>query len=71
MVGMALPSSLLTSGATSRAISAVHRLPSEHSARPTIRGLHSSAFRLNVSTFCGTGGASRGCLGGVGGVKGY
>jgi len=27
-------------------------------------GLHSSTFRLNVSAFCGTGGAFRGCLGG-------
>jgi hypothetical protein len=24
---------------------------------PTIRGLHSSTFRLNVSAFCGIGGA--------------
>jgi len=29
------------------------------------RGLHSSTFRLNVSTFCGIGGALRGCVGGV------
>ena len=30
------------------------------------RGLHSSTFRLNVSAFCGIGGAFRGgCLGGV------
>ena len=29
------------------------------------RGLHSSTFRLNVSTLCGIGGAFRGCLGGV------
>jgi hypothetical protein len=28
------------------------------------RGLHSSTFRLNVSAFCGMGGAFRGCLGG-------
>jgi len=28
-------------------------------------GLHSSTFRLNVSAFCGIGGALRGCLGGV------
>jgi len=27
--------------------------------------LHSSTFRLNVSTFCGKGGAFRGRLGGV------
>jgi len=27
------------------------------------RGLHSSTFRLNVSTLCGIGGAFRGCLG--------
>jgi hypothetical protein len=32
------------------------------------RGLHSSTFRLNVSTFCVIGGASRGCLGVVWGV---
>jgi len=29
------------------------------------RGLHSSTFRLNVSAFCGIGGAFRGCVGGV------
>jgi len=29
------------------------------------RGLHSSTFRLNVSTFCGIGGVFRGCLGSV------
>jgi len=29
------------------------------------RGSHSSTFRLNVSAFCGTGGAVGGCLGGV------
>jgi len=29
------------------------------------RGLHSSTFRLNVSTYCWTGGAYRGCVGGV------
>ena len=29
------------------------------------RGLHSFTFQLNVSAFCGTGGAFRGCLGGV------
>jgi hypothetical protein len=29
------------------------------------RGLHSFTFRLNVSNFCGIGGALRGCLGGV------
>jgi len=29
------------------------------------RGLHSSTFRLNVSAFCGIGGAFRGCSGGV------
>ena len=28
-------------------------------------GLHSSTFWLNVSAFCGMGGALRGCLGGV------
>jgi hypothetical protein len=29
------------------------------------RGLQSSTFRLNVSAYRGTGGAYRGCLGGV------
>jgi hypothetical protein len=29
------------------------------------RGVHSATFQLNLSTFCGTGGAFRGCLGGV------
>jgi len=29
------------------------------------RGLHSSTFRLDVSAFCGIGGAFRGFLGGV------
>jgi hypothetical protein len=29
------------------------------------RGLHSSTFWLNVSAFCGIGGAIRGCLGDV------
>jgi len=29
------------------------------------RGLHSSTSRLNVSAHCGTGGANRGCVGGV------
>ena len=29
------------------------------------RGLHSSTCQLNVSAFCGIGGAFRGCLGGV------
>ena len=27
------------------------------------RGLHSSTFRLNLSAFCGIGGAVRGCVG--------
>jgi len=44
-------------------------------AVPRVRGLHSSTFRLNVSAFCGIGGAFRGCLGGVegvlGGIRGY
>ena len=31
----------------------------------TGRGLHSSTSRLNVSAFCGIGGAFVGCLGGV------
>ena len=34
----------------------------------TGRGLHSSTFRLNVSSLCGIRGAFRGCLGGVYGV---
>ena len=34
-------------------------------AWPAARGLHSSTFRLNVSSFCGMGGAIRGCLGSV------
>ena len=29
------------------------------------RGLHSSTLQLNLSTFCVTGGAVRGCFGGV------
>jgi hypothetical protein len=33
------------------------------------RALHSSTFRLNLSAFCGTGGAFRGCLWGVKGVS--
>ena len=32
---------------------------------PRTRGLHSSAFQLNVSAFCGIGGAFRSCLEGV------
>jgi len=31
--------------------------------RNTGRGLHSSTFQLNVSAFCGIGGAFRGCIG--------
>jgi hypothetical protein len=34
------------------------------------RGSHSPTFRLNVSAFCGKGGALGGCLGGVQGVSG-
>jgi len=38
------------------------------------RGLHWSTFRLNVSVFCGIGGALRGCLrvfwGDTGGIRG-
>jgi hypothetical protein len=38
------------------------------------RGLHSSTLQLNFSALCVTGGAVRGCLGGVqevwGGIKG-
>jgi hypothetical protein len=30
--------------------------------RPQTRGLHSSTFQLNISAFCGIGGALRGCL---------
>jgi hypothetical protein len=36
--------------------------------RPSIRGLHSFTFQLNVSAFCGVGGAYRGYIGGVKGV---
>jgi hypothetical protein len=32
---------------------------------PTGRGLHSFTFQLNLTAFCGTRGAFRGCLGGV------
>jgi len=32
---------------------------------PHIRGLHSSTFQLNLSAYCGIGGACKGCLGGV------
>jgi len=34
------------------------------------RGLHSFTFRLNVSPFCGIGGAFMGSLGGVRGCQG-
>jgi len=34
------------------------------------RGLRSFTFRLNLSAFCGIGGALRGCLGGVWGCLG-
>jgi hypothetical protein len=34
------------------------------------RGLHWSAFRLNISALCGIGGVFRGYLGGVKGVSG-
>jgi len=41
---------------------------------PVLRGLHSSTFWLNLSAFCGIGGACRGGLGGVqemlGGIRG-
>ena len=36
--------------------------------RPDTRGLHSSTFRLNVSAFCGIGGAFWDCLGAAYGV---
>jgi hypothetical protein len=39
--------------------------PSRRTHQPAARGLHSSTFRLNLSTFCGIGGAFSGCLGGV------
>ena len=43
--------------------------------KPMFRGLHSSTFRLNLSDFCGIGGAFRGCVGSVqevsGGIKEY
>ena len=35
------------------------------SRAPVLRGLHSSSCRLNLSAFCGIGGACRGCSGGV------
>ena len=35
------------------------------SSAPMIMGLYSSTFRLNISAFCGIGGAFRGCLEGV------
>ena len=42
------------------------------SSPPSSRGLHSSAFRLNLSAFCGIEGGVRGCLGGVrASVKGF
>ena len=40
-------------------------LPSWRNIRVNGRGLHPSTFRLNVSAFCGIGGAYRGSLGGV------
>jgi len=40
------------------------------SERPLVRGLHSSTVQLNFSAFCVTGGAIRGCSGGVLGVAG-
>jgi len=45
----------------------VHAGAHDHDAarRNPGRGLHSSTFRLNISVFCGIGGAFRGCLGGV------
>jgi len=45
---------------------------SEHREPPKDlgRGLHSSTFRVNLSAFCGIGGALRGCLGGVRGLPG-
>jgi hypothetical protein len=49
--------------------------PPHPPGRPPPRGLHIYSFRLNVSAFCGAGGAFRGCLGGImevsGGVMGY
>ena len=42
----------------------------EKEARARGRGVHSSTFQLNVSAFYGTGGAFRGCVGGVGEVLG-
>jgi hypothetical protein len=38
---------------------------SEEVERSLGRALHSSTFRLNLSAFCGIGGAFRGCLRGV------
>jgi len=52
----------------------VRHSPTSGWSSPKARGLHSSTFRLNVSAFCGTGGAFRGCLRSVwevlGGIRG-
>ena len=42
-----------------------HEDEEDAAARTVItgRGLHSSTFQLNLSAFCGIGGAFRGCLG--------
>ena len=32
---------------------------------PTLRGLHSFTFQLNISAFCGIGGVFIGCFGAV------
>jgi hypothetical protein len=37
----------------------------EDAFTPRIRGLHSSTLQLNLSASCVTGGALRGCFGGV------
>jgi len=37
---------------------------------PTVRGLHSSTFKLNLSAFYGIGVARRGCVAHVKGVLG-
>ena len=49
---------------------ALAKLQASHEAGARARGLHSFTFKLNVSAFCGIGGAFRGCLGGDGGFRG-
>jgi hypothetical protein len=55
------------SGGTARARASYHReaVRCHPDNLPPGRGLHSSTFRLNVSAFCGLGGACRGCIRGL------